>query len=600
MSITTLKKITLYGLASEKEAILSGLQSMGCLHLIPLTETVVVAEDEFSDPKAAKEAYNHLKSCPIKRRKTHHMNTMDSDEIVTKVLANKNQLRSASDARDNLIKRIQEVRPWGDFSFPELNQLDGIRLWFYVMSHRSMVALDDSIDLPWEVVHHDYKSCYVVLLSKTEPDINLLPVKRSHVGVDSLTSLEYQLEEAEMKVEDIQSERESLTRWLYILSQIIAHKEDAHSLEDARRITHDDDQFFLASGWLPVDEEERTRHFVASLTVAATIEEPTPEEKPPTLLDNPAFVAGGTEAMAFYQLPGYRTWDPSTVVFFSFSLFFAMIMNDAAYCVILGGLAFLFRKKLGASETGIRIRNLVYFMSGMGVLWGIGTGSYFGYTPDKESFFGSLHIIDMNNYSAMMKLSIIIGAVHIIMANLITAWNNRTRLYVLAPLGWTLAIIGGVTLWLGITGDLAPVWKQTTGPVLIVVGTVLIFLFNSTRRISSAKDLLLRIVDGLYAFYNIFDVFGDILSYMRLFALGLAGLSLAVTFNTLAFQVLHSMPGIGVLFCALILITGHLLNICIALMSGVVHGLRLNVIEFFKWSLTEEGYPFKPFKKQKD
>ncbi len=599
MSIKTLKKITLYGLASEKEAVLSGLQEMGCVHLIPLAETPAAPEGELSEPRAAKEAYSHLLSCPVKRREIRRMDAMDTDEVVAKVLANKNQLRAASDARDNLIKRIQEVRPWGDFSFPELNQLDDIRLWFYVIPHHDMAALED-IEMPWEVVHRDHKNCYVVLLNKTEPDANLLPVKRSRVGGDSLSSLEHQLEEAEMKVEDIQGERESLTRWLYVLSQIVARKEDTRALEDARRVTLDDDQFFLVSGWLPADEEERASEFVASFAVAATIEDPAPEDSPPTLLENPESVAGGTEAMAFYQLPGYRTWDPSTVVFFSFSLFFAMIMNDAAYCAILGGLVFLFRKKLGASETGIRIRNLAYFMSGIGILWGIGSGSYFGYTPDKETFFGSLHFIDMNNYGAMMKLSIIIGATHIVIANLVTAWNNRTRLYVLAPLGWTLAIIGGVTLWLGMTGDLAPVWKETLGPALAIVGAALIFLFTSTRPVSSAKDVLFRIVDGLHALYNISSVFGDILSYMRLFALGLAGASLAVTFNTLAFQVLDSMPGIGVLFCALILIAGHLLNISLSLMGGVVHGLRLNVIEFFKWSLTEEGYPFKPFKKQED
>lgn len=598
MSIRTLNKITLYGLTSEKEPILNGLQAMGCLHLIPLAETAVAPEGEINESRAAKDAYNYLLICPVKRREIHHTETMDTD-VVTKVLANKSQLRCASDARDNLIKRIQEVRLWGDFSFPELHQLDGIRLWFYVIPHHNMDALN-TIEIPWEIVYSNHKHDYVILLSKTEPDINLLPVKRSHVGIHSLTSLEHQLDAAEMKVEDILGERESLTRWLYILQQIIARKEDTCALEDARRTTLNDDPFFLVSGWLPVAEEDRASDFVASFSVAATIENPTPEDNPPTLLHNSESVAGGTEAMVFYQTPGYRTWDPSTVVFFSFSLFFAMIMNDAAYCAILGAFVFLFRKKLGITETGVRLRNLAYFMSGLGILWGIFTGSYFGYTPEAGTFFSSLHFINMSDYSAMMKLSIIIGAAHIIIANLITAWNNRMRLYVLSPLGWTLAIIGGITLWLGITGDLPPVWKETLGPALAIVGTTLIFLFTSTRRISSAKDILLRLVDGLYAFYNLFGVFGDILSYMRLFALGLASASLAVTFNTMAFQVLDSMPGIGILFCALILIAGHLLNFCISLMSGVVHGLRLNVIEFFKWSLTEEGYPFKPFKKREE
>lgn len=600
MSIKTLRKITLYGLTREKEAVLNGLQEMGRVHLIPLAETPAAPENGFSELRAAKEACSYLQGCPVKRREMRHMDGVDPDEVVTRILANKYQLRAASDARDNLIERIREVRPWGDFSFPELNQLDGVRLWFYVIPRRGMAALE-TIGIPWETVRCDHRNCHVVLLSKTEPDTNLLPVRRSHVGGDSLSSLKQQLEEAEMKVEDIQAERESLTRWLYVLNQIVARKEDARALEDARRITLNDDRFFLISGWLPADEQECTGDLVNSLAVATTIEDPTPEDNPPTLLDNPESVAGGTEAMAFYQLPGYRTWDPSTMVFFSFSLFFAMIMNDAAYCAIFGAfMLLLFRKRPDAGKTGIRIRNLAFFMSALGVVWGICSGSYFGHTPGRDTFPGSLHFIDIHNYSAMMKLSIIIGAVHIMIANLITAWNNRSRLCSMAPLGWTLTIAGGVVLWLGMTGDLEPVWKTTFGPVLAIIGAASIFLFTSTRPVSSTKDILFRIIDGLRALYNISTVFGDILSYMRLFALGLAGTSLAVTFNTLAFRVLKSGPDINVLSCALILILGHLLNIALSLMSGIVHGLRLNVIEFFKWSLTEEGYPFKPFKKQGD
>jgi len=94
---------------------------------------------------------------------------------------------------------------------------------------------------------------------------------------------------------------------------------------------------------------------------------------------------------------------------------------------------------------------------------------------------------------------------------------------------------------------------------------------------------------------SITKIFGDVLSYMRLFALGLASASLAITFNQLAMQVYHAMPGLGLLFSILILILGHTLNILLGIMSGVVHGLRLNFIEFYNWSVSDEGYPFKAF-----
>jgi V/A-type H+-transporting ATPase subunit I len=89
-----------------------------------------------------------------------------------------------------------------------------------------------------------------------------------------------------------------------------------------------------------------------------------------------------------------------------------------------------------------------------------------------------------------------------------------------------------------------------------------------------------------------------VLSYLRLFALGLASASLALTFNDLARQVADEVPGLGLLFAILILLVGHVLNLLLSVMSGVVHGLRLNFIEFYNWALLGEGYPFRPFKKK--
>ncbi len=108
----------------------------------------------------------------------------------------------------------------------------------------------------------------------------------------------------------------------------------------------------------------------------------------------------------------------------------------------------------------------------------------------------------------------------------------------------------------------------------------------------------MRLVDGLLALTGITKLFGDVLSYLRLFALGLASASLAMTFNKLAVDVAAALPAIGLLFKVLILLVGHLLNFGLTVISGVIHGLRLNLIEFYNWSLADEGYAFQPFAKQ--
>jgi V/A-type H+-transporting ATPase subunit I len=140
-------------------------------------------------------------------------------------------------------------------------------------------------------------------------------------------------------------------------------------------------------------------------------------------------------------------------------------------------------------------------------------------------------------------------------------------------------------------------WIGTFG---LAAGGLAVFLFSSKRPFSNrVGDWVLRIVDGLQGLTGITKAFGDVLSYLRLFALGLASAQLAATFNELAAGA-ADLHGPGVLLAMLIILVGHGINILLGIMSGVVHGLRLNCIEFFNWSLKEEGYPFQAFSKKAD
>lgn len=598
MAIKRLKKITLYGPGDDKHQVLKGLQALGCMHLIPLTEQAPEASLRQQSAEVS-EARAWLERCPKQRKQVRKKDATEIDSIVRDVLANKAALRELSDQRDRLQERIREVRPWGHFTFPDLFELDGQRLWFYVIPHGEMAALD-TLELPWEIIHKSHKDAYVIVISSEEPAEDLLPVPRSRVGQYPLAELETRLEETEYRLEDLAAEREALTRWSYLLSQALAARQDQASLSQASRITQDEGPFFLVQGWVPASEQAAVEAFTARHGIAAVIEEPGDQDRPPTILDNPESTGGGAEAMAFFQLPNYRAWDPGNVVFYSFSLFFAMIMSDAMYSALFGLILLACRQKMTGTESGRRLLNMGLFMSGLGIVWGVLIGSYFGVAPDPNGLLGSLAVLDLNDYGAMMKLSVFIGVAHLVVANLATAWVNRSRLYALAPLGWAILMLGGLGLWLGTTGTLAAIWKSTLGPGLMAAGALLIFLFTSTRPVHQASDLLLRMLDGLKAVYNLTSAFGDVLSYMRLFALGLSGASLAMTFNGLAMDVLNAMPVLGVLFAGLILLLGHVLNFALCLMSGVVHGMRLNVIEFFNWGLSEEGYPFKAFSKKED
>ena len=105
---------------------------------------------------------------------------------------------------------------------------------------------------------------------------------------------------------------------------------------------------------------------------------------------------------------------------------------------------------------------------------------------------------------------------------------------------------------------------------------------------------------GFMGLTRVTSAFGDILSYLRLFALGLASASLAIAFNDLAQTAREGLGGFGILVALVVLVVGHTLNFVLAIVSGFVHGLRLNLIEFFNWSVTEEGRPFEAFSRNEN
>jgi V/A-type H+-transporting ATPase subunit I len=157
-------------------------------------------------------------------------------------------------------------------------------------------------------------------------------------------------------------------------------------------------------------------------------------------------------------------------------------------------------------------------------------------------------------------------------------------------------LIGGVLLWrasVDATGHQELL--KSLGSSGLGLGLLSVFLFSGA---GSGASLGKRIATGLLSLTRVTNAFGDILSYLRLFALGLASASLAIAFNDLAHNARESIPGLGFFLAILIIVIGHTLNFVLAIVSGFVHGLRLNLIEFFNWSVPEEGRPFRAFRKK--
>jgi V/A-type H+-transporting ATPase subunit I len=512
------------------------------------------------------------------------------------VLDAKDRLRTALDRRDALAQRARDLADWGDFTLPPPADLGGRKLWFYRLPLRQLAALDD-LDLPWQIVRRDNRQAYLVVIAAEEPPPDALPVPRDHAGALPLSEVERQLEAAELALEDVQAERRALTRWIYLLTKHFARAEDQAVLRHAQSQALDIDGLFAVQGWVGVSQLAAVEALAQQQGLALLVEDPAPDDTPPTLLTNPERLGAGEDLVHFYQMPAYDSFDPSRVLFFSFAIFFAMILSDAGYAALLGLGLLLFWRKLGASPAGRRFRVLASAIAGASFAWGVAVGSYFGFSPPAGSLPAQLHVLDLNDFDTMMRLSVGVGVFHVVLANLVRIGNLWPRFQALAPLGWILIATGGFTLWLAISAPEPAALGEAVGYAAIGLGLALVFFASSTRAVTGLGSVLMRGLDGLMALTQVTKIFGDTLSYLRLFALGLASASLALTFNDLARQVGEQVPGLGLLLQILLLLIGHGLNMALGLVSGVVHGLRLNYIEFYNWALSGEGYPFRPFKK---
>jgi V/A-type H+-transporting ATPase subunit I len=596
VSIERLSRLTLAGLATDKEAVLNRLQTLGCLHLIPLRPAPREPEKEPAGHAVeAMQALRYLQDVREKRRQVRDPTGFDLPATIQAVLDNQQRLRDLSDRRDALIERIGELEPWGDFTLPPEAELAGRRLWFYIVPQRQMRELA-SLELPWQVVHRDNRHAWVVVVDRDEPPRDALPVPRTLAGALSLSEVRRRLETTELELEDVLAERWALTRWTFLISSRLAQAEDQAQLRHAQALTLDEETLFLVQGWAPEAAAAPVQALAEELGLALLMEPPGPEDAPPTLLTNPAPIAAGQDLVAFYQMPAYDAWDPSRVLFFSFAAFFAMILSDAGYAALLGLLLAAYWRRLGEQELGRRLRLLGAALIGSSLAWGVLVGSYFGFVPAPESLLGRLHLLDVNDFETMMRLSVGIGVVHLVMANAEMAAVQRGRAAARVAIGWILVMLGGFALWLASSAGAEP-WVIQASQVVLGAGLLVVLFLGSDRRVEGLKSLGLRAFDGLSNLARVTQVFGDVLSYLRLFALGLASASMAITFNGLARDVATELPGLGLLLAILILLAGHALNLLLALMSGVVHGLRLNFIEFYNWALAGEGYPFKPFKR---
>jgi V/A-type H+-transporting ATPase subunit I len=341
-------------------------------------------------------------------------------------------------------------------------------------------------------------------------------------------------------------------------------------------------QLIYLAGYLPHDAVAEVTRAAQAQRWGISIQDPSEEDAVPTFLRIPRWAQKIKPVMALLGIvPGYRELDVSAVFLVFFSIFFGILIGDAGYGAAYVLLTFWAQKKIKAGPATAHIFPLLYLLSSCAILWGILTGSFFGQAWLVK--YGIRPLVPrLNDPNNMQTFCFFLGAFHLSIAH---AWRTILKLpalSALADVGWICVLWAAFFLArMLLLGATLPGYVQW----LIVAGIGLVIFFTHPQR-----NLLKTVLEGLGTIaLSLMNNFTDVVSYVRLFAVGMAGVAIAETTNSMA-------AGLnGVLFGAasvLIVLIGHGLNIVLGPMSVLVHGVRLNVLEFsghagVSWSGTE-------------
>ena len=365
----------------------------------------------------------------------------------------------------------------------------------------------------------------------------------------------------------------------------------------------------LIEGFCPIDKESDLNAMLDRAQVYYEETDPSAEDNTPIKLHNNWFIKLFEPLTGMYGWPNYNEFDPTPILGPFFLLFFALCIGDCGYGLMLTLIGYLIFKGKLKIEMFDGLGGIIMALGVGSTIIGYLMGTFFGMDIYRAAWFPeSAKVVMFNNlgtdgkigeYDVMMVLAILIGVVHLILAMFIKAISYTKRdgfKATVSTWGWLLLIVGGIATL--IVSMLFTLPTDIVKWTLIGIGAVSalgIFVFNTPGR-----NPLINIGAGLWDTYGMTTgLLGDVLSYIRLYALGLAGGMLGAAFNQLGTQVLGDIPNVGTWIGFILIVTfGHVLNLLMACLGAFVHPLRLSFVEYFKNAGYEgSGKIYAPFKK---
>lgn len=604
--VTRMKKFTFLAFHKDYEQFLDELRNLGLIHVVESKKSTEDSEEMFrliSHTKLLREAKNTLQKF-IDKQDNIEYNKPDVilgnlipqkiEEIENERAALAQQLQISTKERDSLL-------PWGNFDPKQIENLKeaGWNIDFFVVS-------DNQYNPEWEniydsvIINKETSKTYFVTVSKDSSvasELNLEAEKLPNISLPELDSLiksiGEKMIEQDKKLKSLVADLPSVDAALEDFSQKITYTKVLQSTTSLA-----EDKIMLLQGWAPENNENDISKYLSEKSVYYEVSDPKPEDDVPIKFNNNKFFRLFEPLTELYMLPKYNEIDLTPYFAPFYMLFFGLSLGDIGYglFLLLVGLIAKSVMKDKLSSYMKAVMSLVVVLGASTMVAGMLTGGFFGFDIYELPFQFAQDVknkvyFDNND---MFLLSLKLGVVQILFGMIMKVANRTKQLgfkHALSTIGWFVFLVSIIVSFLYPT--FLPMFG-TLHLIIVIPMLMLIFFYNSP-----GKNPFYNFGLALWDTYNMATgLLGDILSYVRLFALGLSGGILATVFNDLAAGMSPDNMVLKPIVYVLIFVIGHAINLFMNALGALVHPVRLTFVEFYQNSEFEGGgKKYNPFKK---
>lgn len=628
--IVPMKKISLITLGDKKEDTLKKLRKLGIVH-------IMISEGSGENLNKYKEQIVVLERALFSVGKTKGVaqETVDVETALKKALEidklteDKNSVLSE---RIKINNELESLKNWGDINPESINDLKskGIEIALYEMPKAEYNSLPDSLKT---IKLYTGKSAvqFLVLKETEELPTNLasyelaLPKMSTEEMKNRILRLNERIAEIDKQVLSYACYADSMKNAIKALDKKVEFETYATGMESEAISDDETVSVVYFSGFVESEKLAQLQEASRVNSWGLCVEDPTEEDNVPTKLKNNKFVSLIYPLTDFLgTVPGYFEYDISGWFLAFILIFFGIIFGDGGYGLLISGVVAIPIIKSLISKKSVEPAFLLIGLFGLStILWGTLTCTWFGLSPEQlPQWLKGLSIPVISNVYAdkiwypwwtngtaglttaqnLQILCFVLALVQLTVAHIKCAIRNRKSLKVIGDIGSAVELIGMFYMVLSfvVNGQVfsfnliingIPV--GTIAIVFVAVGFVLSFIFANYEG-SVIKSILSSLSNIVSVLLGIFNLFSDIVSYIRLWAVGLAGAAISATVNELAGPLLGNF--MFMLLAIILLVFGHGLNMILNVLSVIVHGIRLNTLEFSSHlGMTWSGYKFKPF-----